>query len=737
MIFFFLVVFQRFRIDDVDIVSQNTDKSLILTVAGVSPGDEITESKIKNIIKRLYNMELFSQILVDTLRREGRLVLLIEVKEYPKVKKITIEGNRKVKEKDILKKIELKVGDILTHKKLFEIKQNIKKLYAEKGYILAKINTEVIKDKEGAELKIRIEEGKNVKIKEILIKGTERIPAPRIKRIMQNKPKGPWYISWIARKGRFDRKKFKEDLENIENLYKNEGFLDAKIVNYRLDYDTVNGWLTIIIEIEEGPRYYVGDIVFKGNTVFSDSYLMKFVSLKKGYPFSLKKREESVVQIFGVYADSGYIYMQVNPWEERHKDTVDITFEITENNPARIRRIVIKGNEITHEKVIRREILLLPGDIFNRTLLIRSQRNIYNLGFFEDVRVNYETVDTVGDIDLIFEVKEKMAGRLQAGASFSPQEGIVGNLDISHPNLFGRGQSIYLHLEKGGRKTQAQVGFTEPWLFDTPTMFGFDIYYLTRFYDFYIKKDMGVNIRSAKPLVLDYAKGYFTLTVDRVYLDTLSGVGDMGPYTVDPTLYPKDILSFKFDFIRDSRDYFINPSKGTYLMLSSELAPRILFADVGYHKERVEFKGYFPIWWKFVWSSKFIAGNVGSFCPGESPPVFTRFFPGGTSYDGMIRGYPDRSVGVNYKGYNVGGNVMFIFNSEVKLMLSKNLAFILFFDAGNAWESLRDVNLSVLKKGVGPGVRIEVPMIGVIGFDLGYGIDSKEFHPHFQIGRTF
>ncbi len=733
---FFFLLFSLFKVDDVKVLSSSVDPELILTVAGLSAGTEITEDKIRNAIKRLYNMELFSQVSLDTIREGKRLVLYIKVEEYPKLLKLNIRGNRRIKTKDIIKKINLKEGDVLSEQKVFNAKKEIKKMYNEKGYILAEVNVERIKKDEGVILNINITEGKNVRIKDVIINGAKNIKESKIKSLMQNKPKGPWYISWIIRKGRFDRKKFKEDLKKIENFYKNHGYLDAKIKKYELKYDTA-GWLTIVIDIEEGKRYYTGNIKFKGNNVFSTPQLLRRVKLKKGKPFSLKDREVSIMEIFNLYADSGYIYVQVNPWEDKRKDTIDITFEITENTPARIRRIKIKGNEITHEKVIRREIVLLPGETFNRALLIRSQRNIYNLGFFEDVKVNYETVDSLGSIDLIFEVKEKMAGQLQVGASFSPQEGVVGNVDIAHPNLFGRGQSIYLHLEKGGRRTQAQLGFTEPWLFDTPTTVGFDLYYLTRYYDFYIKKDAGGALRGAKPLILDYTKGYITLTVENVYLDTLSGIPDMGPYTVRPEDYPKRIISFRFDFIRDSRDYFINPSKGTYLMFSEEMAPRVFFADVGYHREKLDFKGYFPIFWKFVGVGKFLTGYVGGFSKYDTVPIFERFFPGGTSYDGMLRGYPDRSIGVHYKGYNVGGNVMMIVSTEIKLMISKSLAFLVFFDAGNAWESLSDVNLSDLKKGVGPGVRVEIPLLGIVGFDLGYSINNKKFEPHFQLGRTF
>ncbi|MCK4232239.1 BamA/TamA family outer membrane protein, partial [candidate division WOR-3 bacterium] len=247
---------------------------------------------------------------------------------------------------------------------------------------------------------------------------------------------------------------------------------------------------------------------------------------------------------------------------------------------------------------------------------------------------------------------------------------------------------------------------------------------------------------------LDYTRGGVTLRVERVFIDSVKN--HPFPSTpilgFDPASYPKTTISTTFGLVRDSRDYFINPSSGSYFNQSIEFAGGPLGGDINFIKEIADVHINFPIAWerKIVLTQKMRVGYVTGYTRTDTVPLYERFRPGGTSYDGFVRGYDDLSLGTVSKGALLGGRAMTVFNTELKVKVIPQLALIAFFDAGNAWERIDQVNLSELKKGIGAGIRFEIPFMGVLGFDAGWGLDypkgttfSEAFRPHFQISRTF
>ncbi|MEO0093838.1 MAG: outer membrane protein assembly factor BamA, partial [candidate division WOR-3 bacterium] len=415
--------------------TQTTDSLLVITQSGLRIGEELTPSDIPNAIRRIYNLGLFSQVAVDTWLIGDGIKLKFIVTEYPRLKKIDFSGNRKVRNKELKELVNAKEGEILTEKKIFDWQLKIKDRYKEKGYILAKINcSESPPDSNHrVNLVFQIEEGDRVRIKKITIEGNEAFPDRTIKRRMTNREK-----SWL-RKGDFKEDEFKKDLDKIVDFYKERGFLDAKILDYNLQYDA--GWLYITIEVSEGKKYFFGNITFEGESLFTCERLQKALRIKTGKVYNIKKATQTLTELYSLYSEEGYIYVVISPIEVMRGDTVDINYKILEGGPAKIRLVKIEGNERTNEKVIRREITSLPGSIFKRSEVIRSQRNIFNLGFFEDVGVDYEPADDSGTIDLTYRVKEKTAfGTVGAGISYSATDKLTGYIELSQPNMFGRGQ---------------------------------------------------------------------------------------------------------------------------------------------------------------------------------------------------------------------------------------------------------------------------------------------------------
>lgn len=721
----------------VSVEAPSVDTSLVTRTAGIAAGSIFTRpglrAELADAVRRLHGLGLFAQVEVDTAMVADGVSVTFRVREYPRLRSVAFEGYRRVKLKDLQARVKAQPGEVLAEKKVFDWKQEILKLYKEKGFLLVKVAAEQSEpDSLGRVLlTYAIDEGEAVRIRSIEITGNDHFPDPKVEITLVNRQRA-WY-----RKAKLKEDEFVKDLDRITDFYKQRGFLEARVVDYNMAFD--KGWVDITIEVEEGKRYYFGTVGFEGDSVISSERLRKLVRCRSGAEYNTRLAQSTLTDIYGAYSEEGYIYAGVTPVEAVRADTVDITYSIVEGTPASVRLVTIEGNEQTHDKVIRREISSLPGYTFRRSEVIRSQRDIFNLGFFEDVSLDYRRADSLGAIDLVYRVKEKgFFGTIGAGVSYSAPDGITGYLELTQPNLFGRGQRANIKLEKGGKKTNVQFGFTEPWLRDTPTSAGFDVSYLTRKYDYYDKQEVSGGVSFSRPLPLDYTRAYLGLRVTDAFVPSnsiSSGYEPSGPFNIYRDTTHKTAFVPSLTLTRDSRDYIFNAISGsavTYTMTTS-------VGDIRYHRHVFDAAHYFPLFWKFGLMGRTRLGYITGFTTKDTVPLYERFYAGGTGPDG-IRGYPDRGVGPSEAGYRVGGQALSVFSLEYKLRVSPQLSFILFGDAGNTWNTLDQFSLGDLKRGAGAGVRIEIPMLGLIGFDFGYGFDREgggRWEPHFQLGRTF
>jgi len=724
-------------ITNVTAQTRYTDSTLVIRTAGLKPGDQFSKLELAQGVRRLYQLHLFETIDVDTTRLADAVSVKFIVKEFPVLKDIKFFGNRKIKAKDFIEKTNIKLGEIASDQKLFDWQTKIEELYKEKGYILAKINIQQSEPDSTNRVNIifQIDEGERVRIKRIEILGNFALSDKQIKRKFTNKEKA-WY-----RKGLFKEDKFKDDLDKVVEVYKDHGYLNAKVEDYDLHYDETTGrqWLYITIKVSEGQKYYIGNISFEGDSLIARDKITEVIRIKTGQVYNAKKVQQNLVDLYSLYSEEGFIYASITPIEDINQDTVNIRYQIGENNPARIRLVLIEGNERTQDRIIRRQISSLPNSIFKRSDVLRSQRDIFNLGFFDDVKLDYKRANELGDIDLVYQVKEKSSfGTIGAGVQYSATDKLTGYLELSQPNLFGRGQKFSIKVEKGSSKTNVQLGFNEPYLFERNLSAGLNLTYLTTTYDYYSKQEEGIDISLARPLPLDYSRIYLGVNFSGSKVPGSSISSSYTPtsvYSVYRDTIHRTTFSPIISFIRDSRDYIYNPLSGSMLSYSAEMST----IDVFYHRHILDASVYFPMFNKFTLMFRSRLGFIEGFRARDTIPIYERFYPGGTGADG-IRGYGDRSLGVNVGGYNIGGKAEAIYSTEFKFRPSPQLAFLVFLDAGNTWNTFRDMNISNLKRGAGVGVRLEVPMLGLMGFDFGYGFDREgggKWEPHFQIGRTF
>ncbi len=723
------------KIASIEIIGlDRVSERVLLSAFGLEVGDEINPQKIQKGIKNLYSIGLFSDIAAKTDRLVDGYKLILEVKESPLVENFTFSGLKKIKDKDLRDKIELHTGQAYSKSAEAKSITGMKSIFHEKGYFLAEIETQYdsLPDNKIV-VAFKVKEGKKVVVKIIDFIGNNALTSKDLRKKSDMKTKEDrWY-----RSGDFKQEDFDEDLKKIVTYYRKKGYIDAKVTGHTITYSDDKAYMYINIAVEEGTQYYVGSVNWEGHKLFTRKQLDRALEYDEGDVYNQEKMDKTLESLYGLYTEDGYIYANIIPDRITDSTKVDITYRITENNPAHVYKIDIAGNSRTHEKVIRRELAIRPGDMFQRSALIRSQRNIFNLGFFEDVQLQSNRATEDGDINLTFDVKEKSTGQVSMGAGYSSQDRLTGFLELRQPNMFGRGQTANVRWEFGKTRQNVELSVTEPWFMNTPTTVGLDLFHTSRNLtgEYYTLRRTGGALRLGRPIPgFDFGRAYWQYRLEERNLDFDD---------VAENVYTKSFLnqagkrlqsSMTFTITRDSRDNVFHATQGSRTNLRAEFSGAYLGGKVDYQKYEVESAWYFSIWNPFVLMVKMGSGVVAGYSEDATVPIYERYYPGGTSFDGVIRGYKDRDVVPS----SDGARSKLIFNIENQFKVVEQIFGLMFFDAGNSWNSIIEARPTDLKRSVGFGIRIETP-VGPIGFDYGYGFDKAKpgWEPHFQFGTVF
>lgn len=720
------------------------DDNIVLNSTLVLAGDEYSPTLVSEAVKRVHALGYFRDVSARADSTQYGMAVTIVVSELPTVARVEVLGNTKVKTQEILDSIQVRPGAFLNQRAVARSRDWIRNRYLDKGYVNVAVGDTLIESGEQYAVRFLISEGRKVRVKKIEVHGNQALKDKAITKAMKTKSRGwgtvlkviPWY-----RKGAFNQDTLATDLERVTRLYQNHGHIEARVALDSVAYAPSQDRVVVHLSVEEGDRYRVGQVSFEGNEKFVTPRLARVSMLKTGEVYRADDADKTLENLYSIYTEEGYIYCHILPAQDLHDTTVDLKYSVTENNQAYVNRVIIQGNTKTRDKVIRRQLKIVPGNLFRRSLVMRSQREIFSLGFFEDVQLNYQPADTLGNIDLIFEVKEKSVGQFQIGTTYGAVDGLAGFVQIGWPNVMGRGQAANVKTEFSKRKFNLELGFTEPWLFDTPTSAGFNLYHTAYNYSNYDEKRTGGSIQLGRPVpFLDFTRAYWSYKLERINVYNLSTL--YSEYLKNQQ-WPRISSTTGLTLVRDSRDRPFNASKGTRTVAGSEFAGGLLGGQVDYQKYFLEYRLYHPLFWKLVGMFRTKGAMVDGYTSASSVPVYEYFYVGGVGDDG-IRGYPDR--GVNRQG----GRAMLVGNVEVKYSFTPSVYLLAFADAGNSWMSLSGFRTGLrgdleklLYKGVGAGIRVEVPMLGILGLDWGYGLDRTRAglrgntEIHFQLGTTF
>lgn len=740
------------------------DSRIIVSNSGLKVGDEIMipSEATQSAIMNLWNMKLFSdvEIVVDKKVGDGAY-LVIKVKELPKLDNIKFTGNDEFSDKDLEEKIPLETGQVITPQTVKDIEYNITKLYETEGYPLATVQVDqFVNSYNEAQLRVKISEGKKISVRHIRFAGNSKISSGDLKGAMEETSERKWWKFWD--KARFNRNDYEKDKEFIIDYYKQNGFKDATIIEDKLEYKNNKEDVDILIKVAEGPKYKIGNITFEGNTVYKDSVLIEKLDMKRGDVFNYMKfnqnlrGNESQSDIASLYLDNGYLGFNADVDETvKENNYVDLKINISENRQYRVGLISFSGNSKTQDKVIRRELFTLPGQYFNKTAMVRSMQQISQLNYFNPEALNYDFVQrNDSTVDLVYLVEERSSDQLNASVGYSQTFGFSGslgltfnNFDILDPLSGGAGQILSLQWDFGTEGTYRtfRIGFTEPWLFNTPTSAGIDLYDTKQNYTYEIQETGAtLNVGRRFRFPDDYFRGDWFLKFQRTNVINGAGIYETGLRTQ---------ISIGQVISRNSTNSPIFPSVGSKISLSAEIAGANIIGTTNFYKLGFKSEAYKSLdnSGKLVLASLFDIESISSLSSDNYVPPNELFFMGGSglSYNTVaLRGYDDRSVGpVNSVRSPVGGRFMMKYGVELRYSLSQDpipIFLTMFAEAGNLWSSFKTADIFDLKRSVGFGARLMLPAVGIIGFDLGYGFDRKVVDNedpswlfHFQFGRGF
>ena len=774
------------------------NRNVIIAYTGLKKGQEVKVpgDDIADAIKGLWRQELFKDVAIKINKVDedrDKIYLLIDLETRPRLRRFKINGVSESEASDLREKIELVRGDIVTEQLVSNIKGKIKSYFKGEGYMNARVAISGQNDSlfaaQSATMILDIDKGEKVKIKDITFSGNQAFDDGKLRGVLENTNRKT--ILNLFKSSKFIPDKYKKDKNKLVKFYRNRGYRDAAIVKdsvYQVEDDRVK----IDITVNEGEQYYFGDITWQGNTEYSTSFLNTVLSIEKGEIYSPKKLQTNLrfnqrgLDISSLYMDNGFLFFNVQPVETKlYNDTVDLEIRITEGKQATIDEITVSGNTKTSDHVILRELRTRPGDKFSRSDIIRSRRELSQLGYFDAKKINItpQPDPEEGTVDINYDVVEKPSDQLQLQGGWGAGQlvGSIGiqfnnfsldkidNFDAWRPLPAGDGQKLSLRAYSNGpRYSSLNFSFTEPWFGGKkPNALTVGAYYSVQARGGFGSSNrrslqiIGANVGLGKRL--QFPDNYFRLKNTLEFQQY--NLNDYRALPLDFNNGTSYTISLKHKISRNSVNKRIYPTSGSEFSLSLKYTPPIsAFSSVDYGEVSAQrrFKWIEFHRWKFK-SSYFLNlggdlvlnpranfGYLGFFNEEIGVTPFERFFVGGDGLQGFrldgrelirLRGYKQDALSPQ-EGANTFTKLTMELRYPVIQKRSATIYFLGFLEGGNSWLGIDKFNPSDIHRSAGGGVRVFLPMFGLLGVDWGYGFDSENIpgNPgqiHISIGQRF
>lgn len=685
----------------------------------IREGGDLDDAMLDRDIRSLYRTGLFEFIEIKREAVNDRVFnLVVEVTPKYRVLAIRYEGNRRVKDRRLEREIKTRPNTALDERQVKEDAEKIREYYQKTGYNQVAVNYAIERDRATSfgTVIFRIREGERVKIADVRFVGNESIKARRLKKEMETKKY--WAFSWLLGTGRLKDDEFEDDLDKLRTYYREQGFLDVEIAPDRIifDYPKPNR-LVITINIDEGRRYKVGDITFKGNKLHPTAILRRVIRQRTGSIFTPSKLDKDIERLEDFYGHDGYLDTRVRLNRKPNIATgnIDIEYEVAESEKFNVESLVIEGNTKTKSTVIVRELVLGPGDVFDTVRMKISKLRLENTRFFEDVSVTPQETNIPGRRNLRIAVKEGRTGNLSFGAGFSSLERATvfaeisqGNFDLfNRRSLFqGDGQKFRLKMSLGSLSSEVSFAFEEPYLFERRLGLGFTLFRTSSEYNstFYTEIDTGGEVYLRKSLF-----GMFEGRLSYSYqVISIEDVSPSASQVLRDIAGDNPVSMVGFQLLRDTRDKIINTTMGNRIELNTGIAGGVLGGDEDFYRLELRGAQYFPV---FETQTQVLhllgrAGVIQNYGNSNDVRIYNRYYLGGPT---TLRGYEFREVAPRDEfGEVIGGKSYAFFSAEYSLDIVSPIRFAVFYDAGFVNSGAYDFNPRDFTDNFGFGLRLFV-----------------------------
>ncbi len=691
-------------------------------------GEPLNQEKISEDIKAIYKMGYFDDVRVDIEPFEGGFKVIYIIKEKPTIIRVDFQGNKKFDDSKLKEVAPINPGALADTTLINDVAIKLRAFYEGEGYYHANIIPVVKKvNEEEVTLTYQIEEGNKVKIRQILIRGNKAISTKKIKKVMKIEERKIY--SFITGGGYHKKDEMRADIERIKDLYYDNGYLRIAVAEPEIQLVGKEA-MDIIITVSEGEQFFVSSFEVTGNQIIPADELRKIIKLTPKKPFSKETMKKDVTAITDRYANNGYALVVISPdvIPDENKKEVKVIYRITEGDKYTIGRIDISGNTKTRDKVIRREIRLDEGDVFNAGALKRSYERLNNLQFFETVDIAPSPKLETKTVDLDVRVKEKPTGFLSIGGGYSSVDGFIGIIDLTQGNLFGRGQYLKMRGQIGGKSSFYEFSFKDPWFMDKPIAFGASVYKTEREYGNFDRKSTGFEISLGKNF-WEYWHKSIAYNFERT---TIFNIKEDASIIVKSQEGKRTTSSISPAIARDTRDNYLDPMRGSRNSLSFTFAG--LGGSNAFIKALIDSGWYFPV---FDVTTIHLRARIGyaSGLFNKELPLYERYYVGGIY---TVRGLNYGDAGPkDINNEPLGGEKELILNAEYifPIISEYKLKGVVFFDAGRAYDKHETFG-SDLRYTTGAGIRWISP-IGPIRIEWGFNLDKRDGEPSNKVEFTF
>ncbi len=751
----------------------------VITAAAIPVGQPVGFRDLQRAMSALFALKQFDDVQFEQGQVDGRNVLRIVVVERPLLVSWSLRGTEAVSEGKVRSKVRLLAGRPYDRADAARSRAAIDSVYKDAGFFMTQVEIREVPQEDGSlHVSFDIDEGRRVTVSRVVIEGNERFTDLELVGRMSTKPEGFWW--WQS--GEFSEEKLELDLrDRLPRFYASRGYVDFQVVEDTLIVEEGTGKGTLQLTVREGDQYEVGTFDIVGNRFFSTGQLQQYYpfgarssgflgigSASRDGPatFDQERWDEATQQVRTLYMNSGYIYAQINGNMARRstsegRNVVDLRWQIVERQPAVINRVVIRGNTVTHEDVIRRAIEMIPGDVIRQTALIRSYQNVSNLGFFEQPMTppDVQPANDQGDVDVIFNVKERHTGNINFGASVGQGTGVGGFIGLDEPNLFGRAKRVSFQWQFGRNINNFNVSYTDPALRGSlisgtlalhSSRLRYTVADLGRITSRGASVQVGFPLRGSR-----YTRLFTQYSIEQSSYDS--------PTLVSRYYCNNCLLSMvSLTLVRDTRIDLPFPSGGMLHRFTVSQGGGPLGGSGNFRRATFEGRWYTPLanlGGTDPMSSpmKFLLGLSAQtgFVWGDAGPHFRELFSmGGVQYGIPLRGYDEFSItprgfdpyasGQRASTVDAFGASYLALTGEIGLRFSQAIYTSLFVDAGNVWADPAKFNPARLYRGAGLGLSLVTPL-GPIGLDLAYGFDRVDIYGkpnpgwkfHFRLGNIF